>query len=211
MKNKHRNYSASLFLLFVLSACGGGNDTPDTSSCPRWRVGDSMTYLKTTTVGNVSDTSNEQFVVTEHTQNEITLTASNEIRGYSIDTNGHYSNEVSDNLTFCPPPTIGEKHVGSSWLPGPIEGTGGWVHTIFLVTAVTIKPVSVPVGEFMAKEIILQRTSVYLDTTTPVPEQPDATLTQYYVGGIGNVKEVEVTPTTNTTITYELTAYSYAP
>ena len=37
----------------------------------------------------------------------------------------------------------------------------------------------------------------------------DSTVTRYYAGGIGVVKEVEERPSTDTTITKELTAYSF--
>lgn len=202
-----------IFCNLLLAGClGEDGSSPDTESCPRWSVGDSMSYLKTTTVGNVAGTSNEQFVVTEHTQNEITLAGSSEIRVYSIDTDGHYIDGNTDaEFHYCPPPAADEKEETLEWLPGPIEGTGDYIQTTFLVTDASITSVSVLAGNFTVRKIVMQRTSVYFDTTTPVPEQPNATLTQYYVGGIGNVKEVEVTPTTNTTITYELIAYSYAP
>lgn len=210
MKNKHRNYSASLFLLFVLSACGGGNDAPDTSSCPRWRVGDAMTYLKTTTVNNVSTTSSAHFVVTEHSQSTVILSSGTTARRFEITTDGRYTDGISD-LPFCPPPAVGEKDEGLRWLPGPIEGTGEWVHSKYLVTDASIESINVPAREFTAKKVVVKKTTVHNGTTDPVPTLPDATITRYYVGGIGNVKQVEVTPTTNTTITEELAAYSYAP
>ncbi len=115
---------------------------------------------------------------------------------------------ISD-LPFCPPPDVGEKDEGLVWVPGPIEGTGDFALSTYLVTDTSIESINVPASEFTAKKVVVKKTTVY--SGNPVPTLPDATNTRYYVGGIGNVKQVEVTPTTNTTITEELTAYSYAP
>ena len=199
-----------LSLAVLLSACGSSSGGgADTDSCPNWNLGDSTMYKRTVTVSGVPTETTMTYVVTERTTDSVTLSDGTTTKKYSI-VNGKYIpvseqvlTEPADTYTsttaFCPPPAAGESYEYTTFVPGPIPGTGEFVTTTLSVTDVSIESVSVPAGNFTAKKIVMDKLSGLTS----------ATVTRYYVGGIGVVKEVEVIPSENTTITDELTSYSF--
>lgn len=215
MKTNHAKFLKYLTLFFLLSlvSCGGGGESgssgPDITSCPSWNLGDSMTYLHTDTVSGVLTTTTMTDVVTERTAASVSLTNGTMTRKYSIDTGKYvpvseqgtspYPDNFTSTTSFCPPPAVGESYTYTTWIPGPFPGTGEIVTTTMPVTAASIEPVSVPAGSFTARKVVIEKT---VNSLT-------GTITRYYVGGIGVVKEVEVDPSASATRIKELTSYDY--
>jgi len=203
-----------LSLVAVLASCGGDSSGPDTSSCPNWNLGDSTMYKRTVTVSGVPTETTMTYVVTERTTDSVTLSDGTTTKKYSI-VNGKYIpvseqvlTEPADNYTsttaFCPPPAVGEIYEYTTFVPGPDPRSGDNITTTLSVTGVTIESVSVPAGSFTAKKLVMEKISLMGTTPWLI-----STVTRYYVAGIGVVKEVEEIPSENTTITDELTSYSF--
>ena len=205
-----------LSLAVLLASCGSSSSGggPDTDSCPNWNLGDSTMYKRTVTVSGVPTETTMTYVVTERTTDSVTLSDGTTTKKYSI-VNGKYIpvseqvlTEPADNYTsttaFCPPPAVGEIYEYTTFVPGPDPRSGDNITTTLSVTGVTIESVSVPAGSFTAKKLVMEKISLMGTTPWLI-----STVTRYYVAGIGVVKEVEEIPSTNTTITEELTSYSF--
>jgi hypothetical protein len=168
-----------------------------------------MTYLHTDTISGVPTTTTMTDVVTERTAASVSLTDGTMTRKYSIGTGQYvpfseqrtslYPDIFTSTTAFCPPPAAGESYKYTTWIPNPGGRGGDYVTMTMPVTAASIENVSVPAGSFTARKVVIEKT---MDSLT-------GTITRYYVGGIGVVKEVEVDPSASATRIKELTSYDY--
>jgi len=220
MKKRMKSLSLAVAVLTIMAlhACGGNDNgvTPDLDSCPNWSLGDSMTYLRTETVSGVTVTTMVLDVVTERTADSVVLSDGTSTRTYavaagkyiplteqytlSVDYGGTlFDYTVTDTYSsataFCPPPAISEKYVITYFVPGPWEGTGEYLSSATTILSRAIESLSVPAGDFLVTKLVM------------VGGRAESTVTRYYAGRIGVIKEVKEIPAANTTITKELTAY----
>lgn len=205
----------------TLLACldsGGGSGY----SCPAWQVGDAMTYQTTETVSGVPTVSTATWTVTEHTDTTVSLSngvassVSYSFSGgnyipvtedyilsvdYGVDGVFDYSviDTYSSSTPFCTPPTPGQTYEYTTWFPGPWLGTGEYVSATMTVTARTDESLSLPLGDLSVTKLVMAKTG----------GRADSMVTRYMAENIGVVMEVEEIPSTSTTITKELTTYSY--
>ncbi|MBU1426018.1 MAG: hypothetical protein KKH12_03260 [Gammaproteobacteria bacterium] len=214
MNAEYRVVLIPLAIAFVLlfAGCGGGGDstTSNTYSSPAWNLGDSMTYRKTDTVGGVATVSEPTYVVTERTPTAASLTNGATTRRFTAADGRYvpeferatmaYQDDYTSTTTYSPPPAVGESYEYTTFVAGPWPGSGYVITTAITVSASTPATVSVPVGTFSAREVVLEK---------PV-NGGVATITRYYVSGIGVVKEVEENPDTGTIRVEELTGYNFS-
>ncbi len=218
-------YRHEIILVLLLSwGLSGCLDSGSSSSylCPAWQVGDSMTYQTTETVSGVPAVSSATWTVTEHTDTTVSLSdGTTSSVTYSI-SGGNYSPATEDyilsvdygvdgvidyNVTdtyssstpFCAPPASGQTYEYTTWFPGPWSGTGEYVSATMTVTSRTTETLSLSLGSIPVTKLVMAKTG----------GRADSTLTRYMAESIGVMMEVEEIPSTSTTITKELTSYSY--
>lgn len=207
-------FSLILVSAFAITGCGGGGDSsPVTELCPTWNAGSTMAYDRTETISGVSTTTSSVYTVTEHSATTIALSNGVTLKTFTI-VNGAYvpategdvgsvtPDTYSSTTPFCPPPAVGDSYLYSTFIAGPFPGTGEIVSVTLPVTSTSTESVVVPAGTFVAKKLVMAKS---VNTQTP---PITGTVTRYYVSGVGVVKEVEDTPSTQTVVTDELTAYT---
>lgn len=183
-----------------------------------------MTYQTTETINGTPTSSTSIWTVTGHTDAVVSLAdGGTSSVSYSIVTGnyiptsesyvlpvdygagggGVYNYNVTDTYSsstpLCAPPGVGEQYDYTTWVPGPVSGTGDYIAATMTVSSRIAESLSLPSGSFSATKLIMTKTG----------GRADSTVTRYLAEGIGVVMEVESIPSTNTTITKELVTYSY--
>ncbi|WP_303905254.1 hypothetical protein [Thiohalomonas denitrificans] len=219
---------AGLMTLTACGGGGGNNDVAGTVWCPAWEAGQGVSYTRTETVAGVPTQTEANLVVTVRdgdavavTDGETTGLFAIEAGAYApvsrLDTQVYVDSDPTDGIVepegilyspvtyssqtaFCPPPAVGESYAATAFWPGP-DGRGGeYVDTTMTVTAVADETVSVPMGDFSARKVVMDK----LEGVT------GSVVTRYYVAGLGVVREVEEIASADTIITRELVAYDEA-